>query len=160
MVGGLISPNNRKTCCDCGRKIKKGEYCWRVQDNDSKTDGTRHICEACSVHLARSLTMDIRTSRISGGSVLNTSSCMVCHTSIPRGDKAGQIRVRPLSTVKTVRKGVHTTTRTRKVCPECLGLIAVELRTLRDGMEVTDAPKYLTSNSNLLKEIALEVLNE
>ena len=154
-----ISKNNRKTCCNCGRSIRKGDFCWQVQEKNG-SDGTRHICESCTDLLTLALEVDVRSSRITGGVVkMPNCRCARRRSGIPRGEKAGFVRVRPEHTV--INRGVvETVSRKKKICSSCLQEISQEIRAYRRGINFYDAVKYLTSNSVLLKELAMEASNE
>lgn len=153
-----ISKNNRKTCCNCGRSIRIGDFCWQVQQR-SGGDGTRHICESCAELLTQARMIDVMSSRISGA-VVRTPNCKCarCKTDIPRGDRAGFIRIRPEHTV--VNRGVvSTVSRKKKICYACLDEIQQEIKVYRYGIDVYEAARYLTGNSVMLKEVAMEALN-
>ena len=152
-----ICQNNMKTCCECGRPIRKGELCWRIQ-NPSPAEGSRHICEACMTHLSHADEYDFKMSRIESGHAEHHGKCMRCKDKLRAGDRIGMIRVRPYHTV--INRGVvKSTARKSRVCVPCLKEMQEEIKVFRRGMYQEDAVKHLTGNSEFLRERAKEILN-
>ena len=88
-----VSQNNLKSCSECGRRINKGDYCWRIRERTNH-DGSQHLCESCTLLLSRADELDILSSRLCTAQATGRSSCSYCDRKLPEGARVAQVRIR------------------------------------------------------------------
>ena len=147
-----IATRNGKSCTSCNKKIKNGDFFFRIQPRQV-SDGSRSLCEVCAYLLTTHIDRGLVTGTLKAGECeSNKRSCRNCGHKIRKGESVAMVGVRFLG-----KKIIRYTS----FCTVCSYEVRDSIKEYRRGeaLSMSDAPLKLNSKFEYTRERARKALS-